>query len=94
MLAGALVTQGLLCLLPIQVLGMINKFSVCWNALGAVTLIILLPTVAPRHQTAKFVFTNFDSDAAGHYKNDGRVLEALLRPSVLQTAFLRSLSIC
>ena len=70
-LAAALVTQGMLCLLPIQVLGLINKISVFWNALGAITLMILLPVVAPKHQDAKFVFTNFDSQAYGHYKSDG-----------------------
>lgn len=71
LLAAALVTQGMLCLLPIQVLGLINKISVFWNALGAITLMILLPVVAPKHQDAKFVFTSFDSQAYGHYKSDG-----------------------
>lgn len=69
--AAALVTQGLLCQLPIRYLGAINKFSVFWNVCGAVTLIILLPCVAPTHQSAKFVFTTFDSQAYGHYKSNG-----------------------
>ena len=71
--AAVLVTQGLLCLLPVQVLGLISKVSVFWNALGAVTLMILLPVVAPRHQKASFVFTTFDSQAYGHFKSDGWV---------------------
>ena len=62
LLAAVLVAQGLINLLPTRILQVINKASVAWNALGAVTVMALLPAVAQRHQSARFVFTSFQRD--------------------------------
>ena len=37
----------------------LNTVSVVWHVLGTIFLVILLPFVAPTHQSANFVFTEF-----------------------------------
>lgn len=39
-----------------------NGISVVWHVVGTFVLIILLPAVAPTHQSAEFVFTTFYND--------------------------------
>lgn len=34
-----------------------------WHIIGTIVLIILLPSVAPTHQSATYVFTDFESEA-------------------------------
>lgn len=41
-------------------MGWLSGVSTVWHMVGTVTLIILLPAVAPTHQSAKYVFTEFD----------------------------------
>lgn len=45
--------------LPTRVLAWVSCFSACWQVIGAIFLVFLLPSVAPTHQTASFVFTEF-----------------------------------
>ena len=72
-----LVAQGLINLLPTRALQVVNKASVAWNALGAVTVMALLPAVAQRHQSARFVFTSFQRD--GVIVSDRSALSCLER---------------
>ena len=46
-------------MLPTRVLAWVSCFSACWQVIGAIFLVFLLPSVAPTHQTASFVFTEF-----------------------------------
>ncbi|KAG0615789.1 hypothetical protein M758_5G067200 [Ceratodon purpureus] len=59
-IAALLVSQGLLNCLPIQILDYLGLFAVAWNVIGAFVLIIIIPTVATKRQTASFVFTSFN----------------------------------
>lgn len=69
--AAVLVLQGVINLLPARALAVVNKFSVAWNLLGLVTLIVLLPSLAVKHQSASFVFTTFITESYGFVRNIG-----------------------
>ena len=47
-----------------KLLGFLSITSVWWHILGTLTIVIGLPIVAPTHQTAKWVFTEFISPGA------------------------------
>ena len=55
-----LILQGLLNCFNSLVLAWINAFSVVWHVPGVVVLIILLPAVAPTHQSGSYVFGQFN----------------------------------
>lgn len=57
---GLIVSQGLLNCMPIQYLDYFGLLAVAWNVLGVFVLIILIPSVAIRRQSASFVFTSFN----------------------------------
>ena len=59
LLAGILVCHGLLNCLSTRIIGWISGISTIWHMLGTVVLIILLPAVAPTHQSGSYVFTEF-----------------------------------
>jgi hypothetical protein len=50
---------GLINTMPTRVLAWVCFFSACWQVVGALVLVFLLPGVAPTHQTASFVFGDF-----------------------------------
>ncbi|BDA43078.1 Amino-acid permease BAT1 [Coccomyxa sp. Obi] len=50
--------------LPTRILALMNGVSVVWHVVGTFVLIILLPAVAPTHQSAEFVFTTFYNDTS------------------------------
>ena len=56
---GILVCHGLLNCLSTRVIGWISGISTIWHMLGTVVLIILIPAVAPTHQSGSYVFTEF-----------------------------------
>ena len=55
---------------------MLNSISAVWHIVGVVVCIIVLPAVAPTHQSAKYVFTDFEGPAtnAGAIGNSGELL--------------------
>ena len=57
--AAILVCTGLLNTAAVFILGYINYISVFWHVIGTVTLIILIPSVAPTRQSGSYVFTEF-----------------------------------
>lgn len=61
--ASLLLSQGLLNCLTIQYLDYLGLLAVAWNFLGAIVLIILVPSMAMDRQSAKFVFTSFSVPA-------------------------------
>lgn len=54
--AAILTCQALLNLFGVRVLHAFQIFSVVWQGLGVIVLIILLPTAAPKIQPASYVF--------------------------------------
>ena len=52
--------DGLLNIFSTKVVAWLNGFSVIFQALGLVVLIALIPTVAPTHQSFKYVFSHFN----------------------------------
>ena len=42
-----------------RILAWISTFSACWHVCGSLLLAFLLPAVAPTHQSASFVFLEF-----------------------------------
>ncbi|KAK9801877.1 hypothetical protein WJX73_006005 [Symbiochloris irregularis] len=62
--AAILTCQALLNLFGARVLHAFQLFSVVWQSLGVVVLIILLPTAAPKIQSASYVFGTFSYDPA------------------------------
>lgn len=55
---------------------LLNSISAVWHIVGVVVCIIVLPAVAPSHQSAKYVFTDFEGTAtnAGDIGNNGELL--------------------
>ncbi|CAL5221654.1 g3881 [Coccomyxa viridis] len=56
--------HALINFLPTRFLALWNAASTVWHIIGTAVLIILLPAVAPTHQSSAFVFTEFDSDTS------------------------------
>ncbi|KAK9915256.1 hypothetical protein WJX75_006770 [Coccomyxa subellipsoidea] len=59
-----LAVHALINFLPTRVLAIMNAVSAIWHIVGTFTLIILLLSVAPTHQTAEYVFTTFNNDTS------------------------------
>ncbi|CAK0780294.1 hypothetical protein CVIRNUC_005001 [Coccomyxa viridis] len=59
-----LLLHALINFLPTRFLALWNAASVVWHVLGTFVLIILLPAVAPVHQSGAYVFTTFNSDTS------------------------------
>lgn len=59
-----LVLHAFINFLPTRVLAIMNAASAIWHIVGTFTLIILLLSVAPTHQTGEYVFTTFNSDTS------------------------------
>ena len=62
--AVILLLHALINFLPTRFLALWNAASVVWHVLGTFVLIILLPAVAPMHQSGEYVFTTFNSDTS------------------------------
>ena len=65
-----LVAQGAINVCSNKVMVLLSHVAVVWNILGTLTLIILLPSIAKEHQTAKFVFTHFARDSPAYAVSD------------------------
>lgn len=73
-LAVILVLHAMINFMPTRFLALWNGASTVWHIIGTFVLIILLPAVAPTHQTRAFVFTEFDSDTTSSgVPSSGRV---------------------
>ncbi|CAN4121766.1 unnamed protein product [Withania somnifera] len=59
---GILLLHATLNSLPISWLSFIGQLAAAWNVLGVFLLMILIPVVATEKASAKFVFTNFNTD--------------------------------
>ncbi|KAF5319623.1 hypothetical protein D9619_008815 [Psilocybe cf. subviscida] len=57
--AAVLFTQGLTNTFGVKLLHQLNNISVWWHAVGTTSLVIAILAKAPKHQSAKFVFTQF-----------------------------------
>ena len=62
--AVILILHAMINFLPTRFLALWNGASTVWHIIGTFVLIILLPAVAPTHQSSSFVFTEFDSDTS------------------------------
>ena len=60
--AVILVLHACINFLPTKFIATLNGVSAVWHLVGTFTLIILLPAVAPTHQSASYVFTTFNTD--------------------------------
>ena len=60
--AVTLALHALINVLPTRILGYMNALSVFWHCATAFTLTVVVPAVAPTHQSWSFVFTEFYSD--------------------------------
>ena len=60
--AVILFLHALINFLPTRFLAIWNATSTVWHIVGTFVLIILLPAVAPTHQSGSYVFTDFESD--------------------------------
>ncbi|KAG1445835.1 hypothetical protein G6F56_009771 [Rhizopus delemar] len=68
----ALIIMGTIYnLLGVKFSGYLNKFMVVWVFIGSLIIIIAVPALAPSHNTAKWVFTEFKNNTG--YKNNGVV---------------------
>ncbi|CAM0142046.1 unnamed protein product [Umbelopsis sp. WA50703] len=68
---GLLVLAGVVNLFGTKVTGIINKFIVLWALIGTAIIVIAMPVMAPTHQSAKWVFTEFINNTG--YENVGNV---------------------
>ncbi|KAJ3694090.1 hypothetical protein LUZ60_009570 [Juncus effusus] len=57
-----LVSQGLINSLSIKFLALFGYLGAIWNFLGILVLMILIPTVATKRASVKFVFTELNTD--------------------------------
>ncbi|EIN06876.1 APC amino acid permease [Punctularia strigosozonata HHB-11173 SS5] len=57
--AAVLIAQGLINTFGVHLLKYLNNISVWWHAIGTTALVIAILAAAPKHQSAKFVFTQF-----------------------------------
>lgn len=51
---------GLMNVASTKIIAWMNAISVFWHVAGAITLIILIPAVAPVHQSGSYVFGTFN----------------------------------
>ncbi|KAI7839985.1 hypothetical protein COHA_006306 [Chlorella ohadii] len=63
--AATLVCHGLLNTFANSILGFLNGISVIWHVVGTFSFMIALLAVAPSHQSAKYVFTEFSKPDVG-----------------------------
>ncbi|KAH8554093.1 amino acid/polyamine transporter I [Umbelopsis sp. PMI_123] len=68
---GLLILAALVNLLGTKATGIINKFIVGWALIGTIIIVIAMPAMAPSHQSAKWVFTEFINNTG--YANSGLV---------------------
>ncbi|WIA39719.1 hypothetical protein OEZ86_005781 [Tetradesmus obliquus] len=62
--AAVLILIGLINTVTVRALGVVGEISIWWHVIGCTTFVIMLPAVAPTHQTAEWVFTTFAPDKA------------------------------
>ncbi|XBI25190.1 hypothetical protein VPH35_050165 [Triticum aestivum] len=60
--AAILLSHAVINSLPIAWLSFFGQFAAAWNMLGVFVLMIAVPAVATERASAKFVFTNFNTD--------------------------------
>ena len=63
--AVTLVCHGLINTMPTKYMSWLSAVSVVWHVLGAAALTIVIPIVAPTHQSNKFVWGTFYSVDSG-----------------------------
>ncbi|CAO3673113.1 unnamed protein product [Umbelopsis vinacea] len=68
---GLLIFAALVNFMGTKVTGFINKFLVAWALLGTAIIVIAMPAMAPSHQSAKWVFTEFINNTG--YESSGIV---------------------
>ena len=82
--AVILILHAIINFMPTRFLALWNGASTVWHIIGTFVLIILLPAVAPTHQTSAFVFTEFDSDtSASGVPSSGRVIPSVSHADVM-----------
>ena len=59
-LAGILILAGCANIASTRVVAWMNAISVFWHVAGVISLIILIPAVAPVHQSGSYVFGTFN----------------------------------
>ncbi|KAJ8548259.1 hypothetical protein K7X08_030728 [Anisodus acutangulus] len=67
---GILLLHAILNSLPILWLSFIGQLAAAWNVLGVFLLMILIPVVATERASAKFVFTNFNTENGDGINNN------------------------
>lgn len=66
----ALVVGGTVyCMFGLRFSAYLNKFMVVWVLIGTLVIIIAVPCLAPKHNSAKWVFTEFMNSTG--YENSG-----------------------
>ncbi|GAA5813670.1 hypothetical protein MFLAVUS_007156 [Mucor flavus] len=68
---GLIIAATLYNLLGLRFSAYLNKFMVGWVLVGTLIIIIAVPVMAPTHQTAEWVFTEFTNNTG--YTNNGIV---------------------
>lgn len=63
--AATLAAHGVLNTFANGILALLNGASVVWHVAGTLAFTIALPCVAPTHQSARFVFTEFNTPDVG-----------------------------
>ena len=88
--AAILVVAGVMNIASTRIIAWLNAFSVVWHITGVVTLIILLPVVAPVTQSWSYVFTQFNDisfSTTGITNNGYLFLVGLLTAQVCSCSF-------
>eukprot|EP00850_Spirogloea_muscicola_P000898 SM000003S11143 [mRNA] locus=s3:1187229:1191231:+ [translate_table: standard] len=62
--SGILLIHVCINIAGIWLVGPLENISVFWDFIGTIIVMIVIPTVAVKHQSAKFVFTEFITDTA------------------------------
>ncbi|MEW5315989.1 MAG: hypothetical protein WDW38_007383 [Sanguina aurantia] len=57
--AACLFVHGLINSFGVDMLGWINSISAWWHLIGTLAIIVIIPAVAPSHQSASWVFGSF-----------------------------------
>jgi len=68
---GLILAGTLYNLLGLRFSAYLNKFMAVWVLIGTLIVVITVPAMAPTHNTAKWVFTNFVNKTG--YESDGLV---------------------
>ncbi|XP_043720729.1 amino-acid permease BAT1 homolog [Telopea speciosissima] len=53
------ITWAVLNIFALQVVAFLDIISICWQVIGGLVVVIMLPLVAPHTQSASYVFTHF-----------------------------------